>query len=90
MRDSEIVSKIIKEWDALDLVAKKSLQKAYEEKNFLTSQDISSSEALMRAEQSRKDALSASKNVSLSTLVKTEHSASTKIFPAESDPKSDF
>lgn len=36
LRESEIVSKIIKEWDALDSPAKESLQKAYEKKNYLT------------------------------------------------------
>jgi hypothetical protein len=29
MRESEIVSKIIKEWDTLDLVAKNNLKKIY-------------------------------------------------------------
>lgn len=29
MRESEIVSKIIKEWDSLDLVAKNNLKKIY-------------------------------------------------------------
>lgn len=43
MRESEIVTKIIKEWDNLDQIAKDNLQKIYEEKNYLTHEDISSS-----------------------------------------------
>jgi hypothetical protein len=50
MRESEIVSKIIKEWDALTGVAKTHLQKVYEKNKCLTLEDISSSEQLMRAE----------------------------------------
>jgi hypothetical protein len=88
IRESEVVEKIIKEWDALDIVAKKNLQKLYEEKNYLTAQDISSSEALMRAEQIRKDELIASKNVTLSAPTKSQP-APTKIIPAEAGPKSD-
>ena len=36
MRESEIVSKIIKEWDALNQKAKDNLLKLYEQKNYLT------------------------------------------------------
>ncbi len=56
LRESEIVSKIIKEWDALDSPAKDNLQKAYEKKNYLTNEDISSSEALMKADLASKEA----------------------------------
>lgn len=55
MRESQIVTKIIKEWDALDNVAKDNLQKLYEEKKYLTTEDISSSEALMRSELKKKE-----------------------------------
>jgi hypothetical protein len=56
LRESEIVSKIIKEWDSLDSAAKESLQKIYEKKNYLTSEDISSSEALVKADLASKEA----------------------------------
>jgi len=56
LRESEIVTKIIKEWDALDLTAKENLQKLYEEKKFLTSEDISSSEALRKTDRANKEA----------------------------------
>ena len=55
MRQSQIVSKIIKEWDALNQKAKDNLLKLYEEKNYLTNQDISSSEALVKSELQKKD-----------------------------------
>lgn len=55
LRESELVSKIIKEWDALDQVAKDNLQKTYERKNYLTNEDISSSEALVKAELAQKE-----------------------------------
>jgi len=50
------VVKIIKEWDALDPAAKENLQKIYEEKKFLTNEDISSSEALRKADRVNKEA----------------------------------
>lgn len=56
LRESEIVSKIIKEWDNLDVKAKDNLQKIYEEKNYLTNEDISSSEALVKADLASKEA----------------------------------
>ena len=56
LRESEIVSKIIKEWDSLDGKAKDNLQKIYEEKNYLTNEDISSSEALVKVELASKEA----------------------------------
>lgn len=56
LRESEIVSKIIKEWDSLDIKAKENLQKIYEEKNYLTNEDISSSEALAKADLASKEA----------------------------------
>lgn len=55
LRESEIVSKIIKEWDSLDVKAKDNLQKIYEEKNYLTQEDISSSEALVKADLASKE-----------------------------------
>ena len=36
LRESEIVSKIIKEWDTLEQASKDNLQKIYEKKNYLT------------------------------------------------------
>ena len=36
LRESEIVSKIIKEWDSLDIAAKDNLKTIYEKKNYLT------------------------------------------------------
>lgn len=56
LRESEIVSKIIREWDSLDLVAKDNLQKIYERKNYLSNEDISSSEALAKADLASKEA----------------------------------
>lgn len=56
LRESEIVSKIIKEWDSLDQAAKGNLQRIYEEKNYLTNEDISSSEALVKADLASKEA----------------------------------
>lgn len=50
------MTKIIKEWDALDVSAKENLQKIYEEKKFLTNEDISSSEALKKADKASKEA----------------------------------
>lgn len=48
MREAEIVSKIIKEWDALNSTAKTYLQKIYEKNKVLTLEDISSSEQIMK------------------------------------------
>ena len=56
LREAEIVTKIIKEWDSLDLSAKENLHKIYEEKKFLTNEDISSSEALKKADRASKEA----------------------------------
>lgn len=56
LRESDIVTKIIKEWDALDIKGKEHLSKLYEEKKFLTNEDISSSEALKNAERANKEA----------------------------------
>ena len=56
LRESEIVSKIIKEWDSLDTVAKENLKGIYEKKNYLTNEDISSSEALVKADLASKEA----------------------------------
>lgn len=56
LRESEIVSKIIKEWDSLDILAKQNLQTIYLKKNYLTNEDISSSEALVKADLASKEA----------------------------------
>lgn len=55
LRESDIVGKIIKEWDALDQVAKDNLRKTFESKNYLTNEDISSSEALVRGDVASKE-----------------------------------
>mgnify|MGYP000262378080 CR=1 FL=1 len=64
LRESEIVSKIIKEWDSLDNVAKNNLQTIYEKKNYLTNEDISSSEALAKADLASKEARFAAERAS--------------------------
>jgi len=90
LRESEIVSKIIKEWDTLGTVAKTHLQKIYEKNKVLTLEDISSSEQLMKSELQKKEAARRS-------ALKTPKSPSetipvTKIFPQTSTaarPESD-
>jgi hypothetical protein len=77
LRESEIVSKIIKEWDALDSPAKDNLQKAYEKKNYLTNEDISSSEALMKADLASKEARNAAEKAA--KRPKTSKFSSTRI-----------
>ncbi len=72
LRQSEIVTKIIKEWDSLNLAAKENLQKLYVEKNYLDGHDISSSEALRQ-----------SANISKEARIDAEKSAKKKI----ADPK---
>jgi hypothetical protein len=54
MRESEIVTKIIREWDALGTTAKGHLQKIYETNKVLTLEDISSSEQIMKSELLKK------------------------------------
>ena len=71
LRESDIVTKIIKEWDALDNKAKENLQKIYEEKKFLTNEDISSSEALKKARHSN-----------IASLVAAQRSAKKQTTPA--------
>lgn len=55
LRESEIVTKIIKEWDALNIAAKENLQKLYIDKQYLTIEDISSSEAIVRSNNASKE-----------------------------------
>ena len=43
MRESEIVSKIIREWDALSTQARETLQKKYEHYHALAPEDVSDS-----------------------------------------------
>lgn len=43
MKESEIISKVQKEWDSLDEQAKLNLQKFYQQKNYLTSDPADSS-----------------------------------------------
>lgn len=87
MREAEIVSKIIKEWDALNSTAKSYLQKIYEKNKVLTLEDISSSEQLMKTELQKKEAarLSASKAQKSSS----DPIPITKIFPTPSGVKNE-
>lgn len=91
LRESEIVSKIIKEWDSLDNVAKNNLQVIYEKKNYLTNEDISSSEALAKADLASKEARfaaeRASRKVPKTTFSATKYHSNVK--PASRDG-SDF
>lgn len=87
MREAEIVSKIIKEWDALNSIAKTHLQKIYEKNKVLTLEDISSSEQLMKSalkekEEARIRASNAQKSASDPIPV-------TKIFPAPGGVKNE-
>jgi regulator of replication initiation timing len=92
MRESEIVSKIIKEWDALGNVAKGHLQKIYEKNKVLTLEDISSSEQLMKSELQKKEA--ARKSAQKTHKSTSEPIPVTKIFPqtttAKHESDSDF
>jgi hypothetical protein len=86
MRESEIVSKIIKEWDALNNTAKDHLAKVYEKNKCLTLEDISSSEQLMKSELLKKEALTSAKK-SAEVLQKSSSPPTTKMFPAPSGSK---
>lgn len=79
LRESEIVSKIIKEWDALDSPAKENLQKAYEKNNYLTNEDISSSEALMKADLASKEARNAAERSAKRPATKASRFAATRM-----------
>lgn len=85
MREAEIVSKIIKEWDALNSTAKNNLQRIYEKNKVLTLEDISSSEQLMKSELKRKEEarIAAGKAIKSSS----EPIPITKIFPTPSAVK---
>lgn len=88
MRESEIVSKIIKEWDALNGVAKDHLQKIYEKNKCLTLEDISSSEQLMKSELKKKaDQMSAQKSAEAIHKSSTQPVSATKVFPPPSGSK---
>lgn len=88
MRESEIVSKIIKEWDALNNTAKDNLQKIYEKNKCLTLEDISSSEQLMKSELQKKEAQKSAKRAA-DELQKssTPQISATKIFPPPTGTK---
>lgn len=82
MRESEIVSKIIKEWDALNNTAKDNLQKIYEKNKCLTLEDISSSEQLMKSELLKQEAQRSAKRSAEELQKSSSHQISaTKIFP---------
>lgn len=66
LRESEIVGKIIKEWETLNSIAKDNLKKLYLKKNYLTSEDISSSEALQRATSKQKERTTTPKKIASS------------------------
>lgn len=88
MRESQIVSKIIKEWDALNNLAKDNLQKIYEKNKCLTLEDISSSEQLMKSELQKKEAqLSAKKSAEDPNISSGRQVSATKIFPPPSGSK---
>lgn len=53
MRESEIVAKIIREWDGLDIEAKERLQKQYEMNRSLMPEDLSESESAKKSELRR-------------------------------------
>ena len=53
MRQSEIVNKIIREWDSLDLNAKRRLKKVYCQNRSLPNEDASESETAKKSEQAR-------------------------------------
>jgi|LakMenEpi03Aug12_release.lakeMendotaPanAssembly.Ray.scaffolds.fasta_scaffold175233_2 hypothetical protein len=90
MRESEVVSKILKEWDALNQVAKDNLKSIYQKNKCLTLEDISSSEQMMKAELEKKAALDAAKR---SAQLEAQKSSSVQInsrsFPPASKPQSD-
>lgn len=92
MRESEIVSKIIKEWDTLNSTAKEHLQKIYEKNKCLTLEDISSSEQLMKSELQKKEAQMSARRSAEEIHKSSSHQVSaTKIFPpiSGSKPQSD-
>lgn len=90
MKESEIVSKIIKEWDALNGVAKDHLQKIYEKNKCLTLEDISSSEQLMKTELKKKEEQLKAKRDESTALKSASHPASaTKMFPPQTTSKPD-
>lgn len=90
MKESEIVSKIIKEWDALNGIAKDHLQKIYEKNKCLTLEDISSSEQLMKAELKKKEEQMKANKESSSALKSQSYPASaTKMFPPQTNVKPD-
>ena len=74
------MSKIIKEWDALDSPAKENLQKAYEKNNYLTNEDISSSEALMKADLASKEARKAAERSAKRPATKASRFAATRMY----------
>ncbi len=85
MRESEIVTKIIKEWDALGTVAKGHLQKIYEKNKVLTLEDISSSEQIMKSELLKKEEIR--KLAKSGKQSSSQQPAVTKIFPQPSGSK---
>lgn len=52
MRESEIVAKIIKEWESLNNTQKSGLQAKFEKQNFLTEQDILESSSSKKGQKS--------------------------------------
>jgi hypothetical protein len=90
MRESEVVSKILKEWDALNQTAKDNLKTIYQKNKCLTLEDISSSEQMMKAELEKKAALDAAKR---SAQLEAQKSSSKQLnsasYPPASKPQSD-
>lgn len=69
LRESELVGRIIKEWDSLDAIAKEQLRAHYESKKYLTPGEISSSESEMRERLAQKAKEAKSKGKSTSAIL---------------------
>lgn len=89
MRESEVVSKILKEWDALNQTAKDNLRTIYQKNKCLTLEDISSSEQMMKAELEKKAALDAAKKSAQLEAQKSSSNLLNRSLPPPSKPQSD-
>ena len=89
MRESEVVSKILKEWDALTQIAKDNLRTIYQKNKCLTLEDISSSEQMMKAELEKKAALDAAKRSAQLEAQKSSSAQINRSIPPPSKPQSD-
>ena len=89
MRESEVVSKILKEWDALNQTAKDNLRTIYQKNKCRTLEDISSSEQMMKAELEKKAALDAAKKSAQLEAQKSSSNLLNRSLPPPSKPQSD-